>query len=87
MRKDYPGLFRNSTVLIILSDTKSLEAHLAAEELKKIRQKIKEIIWLNPLPGREWSKYHTVELFKRYSTMWECSSLAHLAAALRQQLG
>jgi len=87
LRNEYPGILKPLTVLIILSDTKSLEPHLAAEQLKKIRQKIKEIIWLNPLPGDQWSKYQTVGLFRRYSTMWECSSLAHLAGALRKQLG
>jgi uncharacterized protein with von Willebrand factor type A (vWA) domain len=87
LRKDYQGLLKPLTVLIILSDTKSLQAELAAEQLKKIRQKIKDIIWLNPLPGQQWSKYHTVALFKRYSVMWECSSLAHLAGALRKHLG
>ncbi|ATW25065.1 vWA domain-containing protein [Candidatus Formimonas warabiya] len=82
----YQGLLRPSTVLIILSDTKSLQAELAAEKLKKIKQMIKEIIWLNPLPGGQWSKYPTVELFKKHATMWECSSLAHLSNALRKQL-
>ncbi|HWR57082.1 MAG TPA: hypothetical protein VN462_11260, partial [Negativicutes bacterium] len=75
------------TVLMILSDTKSLQPDLAAQQLKSIRKKVKEVIWLNPLPGNQWSKYPTVELFKRHSTMWECSSLAHLANALRKQLG
>lgn len=85
--KDYPGLLKPLTVLMILSDTKSLQPDLAAQQLKSIRQKVKEVIWLNPLPGNQWSKYPTVELFKRHSTMWECSSLAHLANALRKQLG
>jgi len=87
LKNNYPELLKPLTVLIVLSDTKTLQADLAAEELKSIRQRIKDIIWLNPLPGDQWSKYHTVGLFRRYSTMWECSSLAHLAGALRKQLG
>ncbi|MEL7565362.1 MAG: VWA domain-containing protein, partial [Dehalobacterium sp.] len=83
---NYQGLFKHLTVLIILSDTKTLQPELAAHHLKHIKQKVKDIIWLNPLPGNQWGKYPTVELFKKYSTMWECSSLAHLANALRQQL-
>lgn len=85
--KGYPTFLKTSTVIIILSDTKSLQPDLAARQLKYIKEKVKDIIWLNPLPGNQWDKYPTVELFKRYSTMWECSSLAHLANALRKQLG
>jgi len=84
--KNYQGLFKPLTVLIILSDTKSLQPDLAANHLNFIKRKVKDIIWLNPLPSKQWAKYPTVDLFKKYSTMWECSSLAHLANALRKQL-
>lgn len=85
--KNYPRLFQRSTVLVILSDTKSTQPDLAARCLEKMAQKTKEIVWLNPLPGSQWEKHPTVALFSKYVTMWECSSLALLSRALSRQFG
>lgn len=87
LEKNYPRLFQRSTVLVILSDTKSTQPDLAARCLEKMAQKTKEIVWLNPLPGSQWEKHPTVALFSKYVTMWECSSLALLSRALSHQFG
>lgn len=87
LEKNYPRLFQRSTVLVILSDTKSTQPDLAARCLEKMAPKTKEIVWLNPLPGSQWEKHPTVALFSKYVTMWECSSLALLSRALSHQFG
>jgi uncharacterized protein with von Willebrand factor type A (vWA) domain len=87
LMKNHPGLLKPQTVFIILSDTKTMEPEATARLLHIINRKIKEILWLNPLPGDQWAKYSTVKLFQQHARMWECSSLAHLSKALRHQLG
>lgn len=85
--KNHHGLLKPQTVFIVLSDTKTMEPDAAFRQLQFVKRKIKEVIWLNPLPGNQWSKYSTVKLFQQQAAMWECSSLAHLSNALRYQLG
>lgn len=75
-------VLRKVSVLIVLSDTKSLQGEEAAERLKEIKRRVKEIVWLNPLPKADWSRYPTVSLFQKYCSMRECSSLAQLSKVL-----
>lgn len=87
LRENYSSLIKKSTILIILSDTKTEQAELAVNQLKSLKSITKEIIWLNPMSGAQWARYSTVALFKNHTNMWECSSLAHLSKALSKQLG
>ncbi|MGI6066974.1 MAG: vWA domain-containing protein [Bacillota bacterium] len=82
LMENYYQVFRRASVLIVLSDTKSPQGDQAAERLKTIKRKVKEIVWLNPLPKADWSRYPTVSLFQKYCSMRECSSLAQLAKVL-----
>lgn len=82
LRADYSGLLRPAAVLVILSDTKTQFAEPAVRQLEALSSRIKQIVWLNPLPQSQWSKYPTISLFEKHCVMWECSSLAHLAKVL-----
>jgi len=82
LQSAYAGLIRPAAVLVVLSDTKTQSPEGAARELAAIRRRVKEIVWLNPLPKNQWAKYPTVAQFQQYAAMWECSSLAHLAKVL-----
>ena len=82
LQEDYPGMLRPGTVLVILSDTKTQFPEPAAQLMATINRRVKEIVWLNPLPKNQWAKYPTVAIFQKYAAMWECSSLAHLAKVL-----
>jgi len=79
-------LLTKDTFVIILSDTKTLNAERAATQLREIKKKVKDIIWLNTLPKRVWSETPTVSLFRRHCRMFECNTLAHLDKIMRTQM-
>ncbi|PKM81566.1 MAG: hypothetical protein CVU89_08715 [Firmicutes bacterium HGW-Firmicutes-14] len=84
--RDYGRLITGDTFVIIVSDTKTLHSEKAAAILKNMRRKVKDILWLNTLPGRLWNDTGTVSLFKRHSRMFECNTLAHLDKIMRTQM-
>ncbi|MEW6662276.1 MAG: VWA domain-containing protein [Bacillota bacterium] len=83
---NYHRLLTSSTVVIILSDTKTLRPDEAALLLERLGREVKDIIWLNTLPKADWERHPTVELFQKNSRMHECNSLFHLERILRRQL-
>ncbi len=83
--RDYPLLLTSHTVMIILSDTKTLELEQAAQKLFQVKRNIKDIIWLNTLPQNEWKDLNSVVTFQRYCQMYECYTLAHLEKIIRKQ--
>ncbi len=83
---DYSQVMTKRTVLIILSDTQTLEAEKAAGQLQLIRRKVRDILWLNTLPTRRWTESQTVELFRPYCQMHECYTLGHLTNILNEKL-
>ncbi|HHW28102.1 MAG TPA: VWA domain-containing protein [Syntrophomonadaceae bacterium] len=85
LREQYPLMLTSNTVVIIVSDTKTLEIERAEEELNKLKRLVKDIIWLNTLPQEEWQDLPSVMKFKRYSQMYECYTLAHLEKIVRKQ--
>ncbi|HHV34966.1 MAG TPA: VWA domain-containing protein [Syntrophomonadaceae bacterium] len=85
LREQYPLLLTSNTVVIIVSDTKTLEIDFAEDELIKLKRSVKDILWLNTLPQDEWKNVPSVQKFKRYSQMYECYTLAHLERIIRTQ--
>ena len=83
--EQYPLLLTSNTVVIIVSDTKTLEIDFAEDELIKLKRSVKDILWLNTLPQDEWKNVPSVQKFKRYSQMYECYTLAHLERIIRTQ--
>ncbi|MDO4542057.1 MAG: VWA domain-containing protein [Bacillota bacterium] len=71
------------TVVMILSDAKTLEYDATAELLRYIARKTKEILWLNPTDKDEWGRYPMVEAFLPYVSMHEAASIEKLTKALR----
>lgn len=71
------------TVVMILSDAKTLEYDATAEQLKYIARKSKEILWLNPTDKEQWGRYPMVEAFLPYVTMHEAASIEKLTKAMR----
>jgi uncharacterized protein with von Willebrand factor type A (vWA) domain len=84
--RDYGRLITGETFVIIVSDTKTLHSEKAAAILKNMKKRVKDILWLNTLPRRLWNDTGTVSLFKRYSRMFECNTLAHLDKIMRTQM-
>ncbi|MGB4504068.1 MAG: VWA domain-containing protein [Syntrophaceticus sp.] len=85
LREQHPLLLTSNTVVIIVSDTKTLEVEYAEDELIKLKRKVKDILWLNTLPQDEWKDLPSVQKFKRYTQMYECYTLAHLEKVIRTQ--
>ncbi len=82
----HKGLLNKDTFVLIVSDTKTLNAEKAAAGLKDMKRKVKDIIWLNTLPKKVWADTATVSLFRRYCRMFECNTLAHLDKIMRTQM-
>lgn len=85
LRERYPLLLNSNTVVIILSDTKTLEIDQAVQELSKLKKSVKDIIWLNTLPFNEWKDLQSVAAFQCHCQMYECYTLAHLEKIIRKQ--
>lgn len=81
--KDYDRILTRKTVLILLSDTKTVQYLKTADKLKYIGGKVKEILWLNPVSAEDWTRYVQTLAFLPYVTMYEASSIRKLSRALR----
>jgi uncharacterized protein with von Willebrand factor type A (vWA) domain len=81
---EYPLLLNHQTVVILVSDTKTLELDAAVEQLVRIKRVVKDIIWLNTLPQGEWADIPSVKIFQRQCRMHECYTLAHLELIIRK---
>lgn len=84
---EHERLLTHDTVVIIVSDTKTLGADKAARILGRMRPRVREILWLSTLPREEWKDHRTVALFARYADMRECYTLAHLERVIRLGVG
>ncbi|MGI9859950.1 VWA domain-containing protein [Moorella naiadis] len=84
--KEYPALFQKNTVVLLISDTKTLQLPAAAAALKKWRGRVKDILWLNTLPREEWPRWQSVTALRPYCRMLPCRSLGQLELILREHL-
>lgn len=82
----YSSLLTPDTVVIVLSDTKTMAVEGAAERLAQMRRSVKEILWLNTLPKAQWAGSGSVAAFSGQSEMFECNTLAHLEKVMRTHL-
>ena len=84
--KEHPALFQKNTVVLLISDTKTLQLPAAAAALKKWRGRVKDILWLNTLPREEWPRWQSVAVLRPYCRMFPCRSLGQLELILREHL-
>ncbi len=70
-----------STILIILSDTKTMSPDIAGESFKKVAKRVGRVIWMNPIPEGKWDNMKTASIFRPYCQMVDCSTLNNLAKA------
>ncbi|WP_418792057.1 vWA domain-containing protein [Phosphitispora sp. TUW77] len=80
------NILNKQTLIIVVSDTKVLNAEKAAYRLSVVKKKVKDIIWLNTLPRRMWPDTPSVGVFRGYCRMFECNTLAHLDRIIRTQM-
>ncbi len=86
LHQKYPETVGKDTVIIILSDTKTLESRRAAHLLKGLGERVKQIVWLNTLPQKTWSQHKGVGEFRRVCSMFECYTLKQLEKIMASQL-
>lgn len=84
--KKYSNTLHPSTVVIILSDTKTINSEASASELAVLSKRVRQIIWLNTLPTKEWSRHKTTEIFQKSTLMVPCNTLADLGKILQSQV-
>ncbi len=82
----YPDLLNGRTSVIVVSDTRTISLDYAIKELGKLGDRVKRIVWLNPLPGEQWSEYRSVESVSSLVEMWPCNTIAQLEAVLSGRL-
>lgn len=74
------------TLIFIVSDARTMESGAAAGLLKNIKLRCSDIVWLNPLPQKEWELKPQIKEFNSLIKMYQCNTLWHLEKALRQHI-
>ena len=79
-----PPVFSPATLLLIVSDAKTVNVPLAIQELMITRGRAGSVFWLNPIPERRWKYLNTIQTLAQLTTMISCSTLEELGAACRR---
>ena len=79
-----PAALNQSTTLLILSDTKTIDQPRAIEALLKAKCQAGRLIVLNPIPQSRWKHIRSIQTFSALCPMVCCSTLQELAAACRR---
>ena len=79
-----PEALNQSTTLIILSDTKTIDQTRAVEALLEAKRKSGRILWLNPISRGQWPHIRSIQTFAALCPMVCCSTLQELAGACRR---
>ena len=79
-----PAALNQSTTLLILSDTKTIDQPRAIETLLEAKRQAGRVIWLNPIPQSHWKHIRSIQTFAALCPMVCCSTLQELAAACRR---
>ena len=79
-----PSALSPATMLLIISDTKTVNQPLAVQELLRARSRAGKVFWLNPIPERKWKYIGSVQTMAENCTMISCSTLQELGAACRR---
>lgn len=79
-----PAVLNDATMLVILSDAKTIDQGRALAALIKAKQLSGRIIWLNPIPENKWQYLRSTQLMRSICPMVSCSTLNALAEACRR---
>lgn len=86
LAEKYSDRLNAKTTVIVVSDTKTVALGKTVEELKKLKEQVKRVIWLNPLPIDRWPDYRSVAMVGEHVEMWPCSTIAQLEEVLSGRL-
>lgn len=76
-----PSVLGPSTVLLILSDAKTVDLERAEMALMRAEKLAGQVVWMNPIPEAKWQYLKGVMTLKRHCNMVPCSTLNDLARA------
>lgn len=79
-----PPILNGSTTLIILSDSKTVDLRRAMRALQEAKRLSGRVLWLNPIPERNWKYLKSTAAVGSLCPMIPCSTLGELAAACRK---
>lgn len=79
-----PPVFSPATMLLVVSDAKTVDEELCASELQRTMRTAGKVFWLNPIPERKWQYVRSIMLMKSLVPMLSCSTLNELGAACRK---
>lgn len=84
--REYEHLIAPESILIIVSDTKTVSWEQAAALLAEISKRVKDVLWLNPVPAARWPGLPAVAAFQKSARMFECFNLDQLEKIFRKKL-
>lgn len=76
-----PSVLGPSTVLLILSDAKTVDLARAESALERAEKMAGSVVWMNPIPENKWQYLRGVMTLKNHCQMVPCSTLNELARA------
>jgi len=79
-----PTILNQNTTLLILSDTKTVDTARALAWLQEAKRQAGKLLWLNPIPERNWKYIKSAGAVQSIVPMIPCSTLGELAAACRR---
>lgn len=84
LNDEKPPVLSPASMLLIISDAKTVNMPLAIHELLRARSKAGKLFWLNPIPERRWKYLNSTQTMSELCTMISCSTLEELGAACRR---
>lgn len=79
-----PPVLTAGSTLLILSDTKTIDYPRAMGALAEAKRLAGRVIFLNPIPEKNWQYVRTIQATAELVPMIPCSTLRELAAACRR---
>jgi len=76
-----PPVLGQSTILLIVSDGKTVDPATAAALLGKVERQTSQIIWLNPIHDSQWEISPSITALRAHCNMLCCSTLDQLSQA------
>lgn len=86
IQNEHNRLLTQKTVVIIVSDTKTIKLTDTAAELVNMTSKARKLLWLNPMPVKQWENHASIKLFQQYAQMFPCNTLKHLEKLINTQI-
>lgn len=84
---EHPAALAPDATVLIVSDAKTLAVSEAAGLVREIRGRVRQVMWLNPVPAEQWARTPAVSVFRQRAAMYPCSTLAELEQVLSQAFG